>query len=61
MKVSKKTIRNFLQCWYIMSDNPTDWQEICADEMDGPDKEVTIEKIEKFISDLEEYSSMDVG
>lgn len=50
MKVSKKTVRLFLDAWDVMSDNPTDVDEI----MEWSEKEN--EKVYNFLEQLREFS-----
>lgn len=57
IKVNRRTVKNFLEAWDIMSDNPTDWQEIVHDNMDGDNKEYEIEKVEEFIENLRIYAN----
>lgn len=46
MKVAKSTVRNFLEAWYVMSDNPVDWDE----GMGYTEKQT--EKIHDFLNQL---------
>lgn len=55
MKVSKRTVRNFLKVWDELSDTgPCDWQDFI--ELEGKDQDKEIDKLYKFIDELKDFS-----
>lgn len=54
MKVSQKTIRNFLTVWDNISDTgPSDWEEFI--ELEGKNQNKEVDKIYDFIHELRKF------